>query len=65
MLNRATIATLGVLLSTLGPTFSASAATLDGVVKTSTGQPVNGAMVTVFSANRMRKQTVFTDAEGR
>jgi len=38
----------------------ARAATLEGVVKTSAGQPVDGAMVTVFSANRMRKQTVFT-----
>lgn len=65
MLNGATMTTLGVLLVTLGPAFSASAATLDGVVKTSAGQPVNGAMVTVFSANRMRKQTVFTNAEGR
>ncbi len=40
------------------------AATLDGVVATSAGQPVNGAMVTIFSADRMRKETVFTDTDG-
>jgi len=38
---------------------------IEGTVTTSAGQPVSGAMVTVFSANRMRKQTVFTDAGGR
>ena len=38
---------------------------IEGTVTTSAAQPVNGAMVTVFSANRMRKETVFTDAEGR
>jgi len=65
MLKRTTTVTLGILLSMAGPAFSASAATVEGTVKTSTGQPVSGAMVTVFSANRMRKQTVFTDAEGR
>ena len=65
MLKIATTVTLGTLLSMVGPAFSASAATVDGMVKTSSGQPVSGAMVTVFSANRMRKQTVFTDAEGR
>jgi hypothetical protein len=56
---------LGILLNMAGASSSASAATLNGVVTTSTGQPVNGAMVTVFSANRLRKQTVFTNAEGR
>jgi len=56
--SKAATTTLGIVLSVLGPSFSASAATLDGVVETSAGQPVNGAMVTVFSANRMRKQTV-------
>ena len=65
MLKRATTVTLGILLGMVGHPLSASAATVDGMVKTSTGQPVSGAMVTVFSANRMRKQTVFTDAEGR
>lgn len=38
---------------------------VEGTVTTSAGQPLNGAMVTVFSENRMRKETVFTDAEGR
>ncbi|MBW2376365.1 MAG: carboxypeptidase regulatory-like domain-containing protein, partial [Deltaproteobacteria bacterium] len=66
MLGKATTATaLSICLSILGPTVSVSAATLEGVVTTSAGQPVNGAMVTVFSADRMRKQTVFTDPEGR
>ncbi len=65
MLNKASIAALGVVLCTVGASFSAKAATLDGVVTTSAGQPVNGAMVTVFSAHRMRKETVFTDAKGR
>jgi len=54
MLKRTTTVTLGILLSMAGPAFSASAATVEGTVKTSAGQPVSGAMVTVFSANRMR-----------
>lgn len=54
-----------IVLCTLGSSRSASAAILDGVVTTSAGQPVSGAMVTVFSANRMRKNTVFTNAVGR
>ncbi len=65
MLNRASIAAMGIVVCTAGTSFTASAATLDGVVTTSADQPVNGAMVTVFSADRMRKQTVFTDADGR
>ena len=43
---------------------TAEAATLEGTVTTSDGRAVSGAMVTVFSANRMRKETVFTDADG-
>ena len=65
MASKANITGLGILLSVLGATSSASAATLDGSVQTSDGQAVAGAMVTVFSANRMRKQTVFTDEQGR
>ena len=65
MQDKATTAALGVFLGVMGVTLSASAATLDGVVKTSAGHPVSGAMVTVFSADRMRKETVFTDPEGR
>ena len=38
---------------------------LKGLVTTPAGQPVSGAMVTVFSANRMRKETVYTDAVGK
>ena len=41
------------------------AATLEGKVTTPDARPVSGAMVTAFSANRMRKETVFTNAEGR
>ena len=65
MLSKATLTAMGILLCTLGAGASASAATLDGLVNTSAGQAVDGAMVTVFSANRMGKQTVFTNAEGR
>jgi streptogramin lyase len=51
-----------LLLQSAGP---AKAATLEGTVTTPEGHAVSGAMVTVFSADRMRKETVFTDAEGR
>jgi streptogramin lyase len=54
-----------IIVCIAGSSSPAQAATLDGVVTTSAGQPVNGAMVTVFSANRMRKETVFADADGR
>jgi streptogramin lyase len=63
--DTASFMALGILLNMTGAPSSARAATLDGVVETSAGQPVDGAMVTVFSADRMRKQTVFTDPEGR
>ena len=65
MRNGILVVTLCVSLGIVGSSSPAQAATLDGVVTTSAGQPVNGAMVTVFSANRMRKQTVFTGADGR
>ncbi|UCF46866.1 MAG: carboxypeptidase regulatory-like domain-containing protein, partial [Myxococcales bacterium] len=55
---------LWISLGIAASTSPARAATLEGVVTTSAGQPVHGAMVTVFSANRMRKATVFTGAEG-
>jgi streptogramin lyase len=58
------LASMGALLLTLC-TSPASAGMLEGTVTTAAGQAVSGAMVTVFSANRMRKETVFTDAEGR
>ncbi|UCH28783.1 MAG: carboxypeptidase regulatory-like domain-containing protein [Myxococcales bacterium] len=56
---------LGAILFLVQSAAPAAAATLEGTVTTSTGQAVSGAMVTVFSANRMRKETVFTDAQGR
>jgi len=64
MLEKRTFAIVGIVCCMLGTTVHASAATLDGIVTTSSGQPVSGAMVTVFSADRMHKQTVFTDAAG-
>ena len=65
MRNGILVVTLCVSLGIVGSSSPAQAATLDGIVTTSAGEPVNGAMVTVFSANRMRKQTVFTDGDGR
>lgn len=46
-------------------TSPATAATLAGSVTTADGRRVSGAMVTVFSSDRMRKETVFTDSEGQ
>ncbi len=43
---------------------SAHAGTLSGTV-TSDGQPVAGAMVTAFDAKQTRRDTVYTDAQGR
>lgn len=37
---------------------------LEGTVMTSAGQALHGAAVTVFSEDRMRKETVFTDEQG-
>ena len=65
MPSRTSAIAIVALLTALGPTRSVNAATLEGVVKTSAGRPVDGAMVTVLSADRMRKQTVFTNTEGR
>lgn len=59
------LALAGAVLLLLQGAAPAEAAALEGTVTTPAGQPVSGAMVTVFSANRMRKETVFTDAEGR
>jgi streptogramin lyase len=58
-------APVGAILFLLQGTGLAKAAALEGTVTTPAGQPLSGAMVTVFSANRMRKETVFTDAKGR
>ncbi|WP_040664099.1 carboxypeptidase regulatory-like domain-containing protein [Nitrococcus mobilis] len=43
----------------------ARAGTLEGIVTTPADQPINGAMVTVFSTDRLRKETVFTNGDGR
>jgi streptogramin lyase len=59
------LALIGAALFFLQSAAPVKAAALEGTVTTPAGQPVSGAMVTVFGANRMRKETVFTDAEGR
>jgi virginiamycin B lyase len=43
----------------------AEAATLTGKIATSSGEPVAGAMVTLWNAAHDRKETVYSDAEGR
>jgi len=65
MHGKASLVTLSISLVIACICLPARAATLEGTVTTLEGQVVNGAMVTVFSANRMRKETVFTNAEGR
>ncbi len=54
----------GVLSLSLGAA-TANAATLEGTVTAPSGHAVSGAMVTVFSSDRMRKETVFTNAQGQ
>jgi len=41
------------------------AATLTGLVATADGQPVAGALVTLWNEARNRKETVYSDAEGK
>lgn len=65
MLGKHLLLWLGAMLFVAQGAAPARAATLEGLVSTSDGKPIAGAMVTVFSANRMRKETVFTDGEGR
>ena len=43
----------------------APAATLEGRVSTLAGQPVPGAMVTLWNAEKNRKETVYSDAHGK
>ena len=43
----------------------AHAATLTGLVATAEGQPVAGALVTLWNEARNRKETVYSDAEGK
>jgi len=54
---------LGLLTLLFGA--SASAATLSGHVMTDDGKAVAGSMVTVWNEARNRKETVYSDADGR
>src|SRR5512139_2987526 len=44
---------------------NANAANLTGLVATADGQPVAGALVTLWNEARNRKETVYSDAEGK
>lgn len=57
---RACAAACGVL----GMAASAQAATLSGTVATAAGEPLAGALVTLWNAEKNRKETVYTDAAG-
>jgi streptogramin lyase len=59
---RATGAALALLPALWSP--GAHAVALSGQV-TAAGKPAAGAMVSVFSADKLRRETVYTDAEGR
>ncbi|MBW2509167.1 MAG: carboxypeptidase regulatory-like domain-containing protein, partial [Deltaproteobacteria bacterium] len=59
------VASLGAIAFFFGGVAGAEAATLEGKVTTPDARAVSGAMVTVFSDNRMHKETVFTNADGR
>jgi virginiamycin B lyase len=54
-----------ILLATglIGP--AVHAASLSGTVATTDGRPIAGAMVTGFNERKDRKETVFTDGDGR
>jgi streptogramin lyase len=65
MLGKLRLSVLGSVLFLFQAAAPAKAGTLEGMATTSDGRAVSGAMVTVFSANRMRKETVFTDAAGK
>lgn len=53
-----------VIAALLGAT-SVVAGTLSGTVGTIEGKPIAGAMVTVWNADRNRKESVYTDAAGK
>ena len=53
------------LLALLALAASADAAVLGGQVATADGAPVAGALVTLWNEARNRKETVYTDADGR
>ncbi len=62
--NHTSLATITLVCSTLlSPTISV-AGSLFGVVKTSAGMPISGAMVTVFNNSKLRKTTVYTAPDG-
>lgn len=61
---RACLLLAGLCLCGL-PTAPLQAATLSGRVATTAGEPVAGALVTLWNAARNRKETVYSDAEGR
>ena len=44
---------------------SHAGAALNGVVDTVEGKPIAGGMVTVWNTEKNRKETVYTDADGR
>lgn len=44
---------------------SLAAGTLTGTVGTIEGKPIAGAMVTIWNADKNRKESVYTDAEGK
>ena len=54
---------LAILLG-IGQPLGACAGTLNGTV-TDRGQPLAGAMVTAFSSDQKRRETVYADAAGR
>lgn len=56
---------LGAALALAGAACGASAATLTGLVATAAGQPVAGAMVTLWNEAKNRKETVYSDDKGR
>lgn len=56
--------TAALLLSTLALTTPATAATLTGTVMTAEGQPVAGALVTLWNEAKNRKETVYTNDKG-
>jgi streptogramin lyase/cytochrome c5 len=63
MINfRLLFAALGLTAVTVA---SVNAATLSGLVATTDGQPVAGALVTVWNEARNRKETVYTNATGK
>jgi 5-hydroxyisourate hydrolase-like protein (transthyretin family) len=60
------ITQLGFTALLLGASaLSHAGAALNGVVDTVEGKPIAGGMVTVWNTEKNRKETVYTDADGR